>query len=56
MRRLILKSSQSPGDILMLTAAVRDLHAAHPAQYQTDVRTAADGGGDAVCRDKTGLE
>jgi len=26
----------------MLTAAVRDLHAAHPGQFQTDVRTAAD--------------
>lgn len=43
MRRLILKSFQSPGDVLMLTAAVRDLHAAHPGQFQTDVRTSADG-------------
>ena len=42
MRRLILKSFQSPGDILMLTAAVRDLHAAAPKQFQTDVRTSAD--------------
>jgi ADP-heptose:LPS heptosyltransferase/2-polyprenyl-3-methyl-5-hydroxy-6-metoxy-1,4-benzoquinol methylase len=42
MRRLILKSFQSPGDILMMTAAVRDLHAACPGQFQTDVRTAAD--------------
>jgi ADP-heptose:LPS heptosyltransferase/SAM-dependent methyltransferase len=39
MRRLILRSFQSPGDVLMLTAAVRDLHAAAPGQYQTDVRT-----------------
>lgn len=39
MRRLILRSFQSPGDILMLTAAVRDLHAAHPQQFLTDVRT-----------------
>jgi ADP-heptose:LPS heptosyltransferase/SAM-dependent methyltransferase len=36
---LILKSFQSPGDVLMLTAAVRDLHAAAPGQFQTDVRT-----------------
>jgi hypothetical protein len=42
MRKLILRSSQSPGDILMLTAAVRDLHAAYPGQFQTDVRTSAD--------------
>lgn len=41
MRRLILRSHQSPGDVLMLTAAVRDLHAAHPGQFQTDVRTSA---------------
>ncbi|MBX3435747.1 MAG: hypothetical protein KF847_20710, partial [Pirellulales bacterium] len=39
MRRLILRSFQSPGDVLMLTAAVRDLHAAHPGRFQTDVRT-----------------
>ena len=42
MRRLVLRSFQSPGDVLMLTAAVRDLHAAHPGQFQTDVRTSAD--------------
>ena len=42
MRRLILRSFQSPGDVLMLTAAVRDLHAAHGGQFQTDVRTSAD--------------
>lgn len=42
MRRLIFKSFQSPGDIVMLTAAVRDLHRAHPGQFQTDVRTSAD--------------
>ena len=41
-RRIILKSFQSPGDIVMLTAAVRDLHAANPGQFQTDVRTSAD--------------
>ncbi|RRJ83019.1 glycosyltransferase family 9 protein [Aestuariirhabdus litorea] len=39
MRQLILRNFQSPGDILMLTAAVRDLHAHYPGQFQTDVRT-----------------
>lgn len=42
MQRLILKSFQSPGDIVMLTAALRDLHVAHPERFQTDVRTSAD--------------
>jgi ADP-heptose:LPS heptosyltransferase/SAM-dependent methyltransferase len=42
MRRLLLRSFQSPGDIVMLTAAVRDLHRAHPGRFQTDVRTSAD--------------
>ena len=41
MRRLILKSFISPGDIVMMTAAVRDLHLAYPGQFQTDVRTSA---------------
>jgi ADP-heptose:LPS heptosyltransferase len=39
MRKLILLNFQSPGDIVMLTAAVRDLHAAYPGQFLTDVRT-----------------
>jgi ADP-heptose:LPS heptosyltransferase len=38
---LILRNFQSPGDVLMLTAAVRDLHRAHPGKYLTDVRTSA---------------
>lgn len=38
-RRLILRSWLSPGDIVTLTAAVRDLHRAYPAQFLTDVRT-----------------
>ena len=42
MKNLILRSFQSPGDNLMLTAAVRDLHAAHPGEFKTDVRTSAD--------------
>ena len=40
MRKLILHNFQSPGDLLMLTAAVRDLHLTYPGQFQTDVRTA----------------
>ncbi len=39
MRKLILKNFLSPGDILMLTAAVRDLHLSFPGEFQTDVRT-----------------
>jgi ADP-heptose:LPS heptosyltransferase len=39
MRRLILRSPLSPGDIVMLTAAVRDLHRCYEGQFQTDVRT-----------------
>ena len=39
MRQLILANSQSPGDIVMLTAALRDLHLCHPGEFQTDVRT-----------------
>jgi ADP-heptose:LPS heptosyltransferase len=38
-RKLILRNFQSPGDIVMLTAAVRDLHRAHPGEFATDVRT-----------------
>ena len=39
--KLILTNGQSPGDILMLTAAVRDLHQTYPGAFQTDVRTSA---------------
>jgi ADP-heptose:LPS heptosyltransferase len=39
MRRLILRNFQSPGDIVMLTAAVRDLHLTYPGEFVTDVRT-----------------
>lgn len=34
-----MKNFQSPGDILMLTAAVRGLHEAYPGEFVTDVRT-----------------
>jgi len=37
--RLILRNSQSAGDIVMLTAAVRDLHRCYPGRFLTDVRT-----------------
>lgn len=36
--KLILRNNQSPGDVTMLTAAVRDLHACYPGRYLTDVR------------------
>lgn len=38
-RKLVLRSFQSPGDVLMLTAAVRALHEAAPGQFLTDART-----------------
>ncbi len=40
-RKLILSNFQSPGDIVMLTAAVRDLHRSYPEQFLTDVRTSS---------------
>jgi len=39
MRKLILRNSLSPGDIIMLTAAVRDLHLTWPGRFLTDLRT-----------------
>lgn len=39
MRKLILHCGLSPGDIVMLTAAVRALHHWYPGQFATDVRT-----------------
>ena len=42
-RQLVFQCHLSPGDIVMLTAAVRDLHLAHPGRFVTDVRTAAGG-------------
>ncbi len=39
MEKLVLKCSLAPGDIVMLTAAVRDLHRLHPGRFVTDVRT-----------------
>lgn len=40
-RNIILKNFQSPGDIVMLTAAVRDIHLLRPGEFATDVRTSA---------------
>ncbi len=39
MEKLIFKNLQGAGDVVMLTAAVRDLHVAEPGEYQVDVRT-----------------
>ena len=39
MRKVILRNFQSPGDLVTLTAAVRDLHKCYPKQFLTDVRT-----------------
>lgn len=41
MELLDLESFQSPGDITVMTGAVRDLHRAHPGRFQTGVRTTA---------------
>lgn len=38
-RKLVLINLLSPGDIMMMTAAVRDLHRAHPNEFITDVYT-----------------
>lgn len=39
MEKLILRNRLSPGDVVMLTAAVRDLHRCHPGRFAVDVRT-----------------
>jgi len=39
MEKWIFENKLSPGDIVMLTAAIRDLHKAYPGRFQTDVRT-----------------
>lgn len=39
LKKLILKNHQSLGDVLMLTAAVRDVHLSHPGKFLTDVDT-----------------
>lgn len=37
--RIILQNHQAPGDILMLTATLRDLHLTHPGRFVTDIDT-----------------
>jgi len=39
MEKLLLEHKLSPGDVIAMTAAVRDLHISYPNQYQTDVET-----------------
>jgi ADP-heptose:LPS heptosyltransferase len=39
MEKWIFENWLSPGDIVMLTAAIRDLHLAYPGRFLTDVRT-----------------
>lgn len=40
-KKIIFRNHQGPGDIVMLTAAVRDLHINYPGKYITDVRTSS---------------
>jgi ADP-heptose:LPS heptosyltransferase len=39
MRKLILRSDLALGDVVLMTAAVRDLHLCYPGAFLTDVRT-----------------
>lgn len=39
MEKLVLRCRYTLGDVVLLTAAVRDLHLNWPGRYQTDVRT-----------------
>jgi ADP-heptose:LPS heptosyltransferase len=39
--KYILTNFQSPGDLLMLSAAIRDLHQQYPGRFLTDVRTSS---------------
>lgn len=38
MRKIIFENPLAPGDILVSTCAIRDLHLAHPGKFQTDIR------------------
>lgn len=35
--RIIIRNTQAPGDILVLSAAIRDLHRTHPGMFETDI-------------------
>lgn len=39
MEKLILSQNQAPGDITVMTAAVRDLHLTYPGRFLTDIDT-----------------
>ncbi|MDF1815619.1 MAG: hypothetical protein P1V20_25700 [Verrucomicrobiales bacterium] len=43
MKKICLQSRLCPGDIVMLTAAVRDLHMSNPGEFETYVNTTASG-------------
>jgi len=38
-RKIILEHYLSPGDVVVMTAAIRDLHLSNPGKFITDVRT-----------------
>lgn len=38
MKKIIFENPLAPGDILVSTSAIRDLHKAYPGEYQTDIR------------------
>lgn len=38
-QQVVIRAMVHPGDLLMLTSAIRDLHAAHPGRFVTDVET-----------------
>jgi len=40
-QKLVLVQKQSPGDIMMATVALRDLHLTYPGEYLTDMRSPA---------------
>ena len=39
-RKLLIRNTQSPGDVVTLTAMLRDLHLCHPGMFETAVSTA----------------
>lgn len=39
LKNLVLRNPLSPGDILVMTCAIRALHKAYPGEYRTDVRS-----------------
>ncbi|MBX9677964.1 MAG: hypothetical protein K2X38_04310 [Gemmataceae bacterium] len=41
-RTLLLRHHLSPGDVLVMTAAIHSLHKAHPGKFRTAVETSAD--------------